>query len=97
MKKSQREVIELAEDLGITTDELLDEMEIGSPIKGFTVAITFSRLEDMKEFGRALSHVGVGIYKSDALDPEWKNNASKNKFVLRAVHSNSKPEEWRIA
>ena len=97
MKKSQREVVELADELGISADELLDEMEVGSPLKGFTVAVSFSRLQDMKDFGRALSHIGVGIYKADALDPEWGGHANKNKFVLRVVDSPSKPEEWRIA
>ena len=95
MKAQERRVKEQAEELGISSDELLEELEVGSPIKGFTVAVRFARLADMKEFAKALSHIGVGIYYADSLDSEFGGKANKNQFVIRTV-GGSKPEEWRV-
>lgn len=95
MKAQERKVKDLADELGISADELLDEMEVANPVKGFTVAVRFARLADMKEFAKALSHIGVGVYYADSLDSEYGGKANKNQFVLRTV-GGSKPEEWRV-
>lgn len=96
MKASERTIIKKAKELGITTDELLEEMEVGSPDKPFTIAVRFDRLSQMKEFANALGHIGVGIYPADALDPEFGGVARQNTFVLRTIAGNNKPDEWRI-
>ena len=95
MKAQERKVKEQAEELGISSDELLEELEVGSPTKGFTVAVRFARLADMQEFAKALSHIGVGIYRADSLDSEYGGTVTKNQFVIRTV-GGSKPEEWRV-
>lgn len=97
MKASEKTIIKKAKELGITTDELLEEMEVGTPDKPFTIAVRFDRLSQMKEFANALGHIGVGIYRADTLDPEFGGVPRKNSFVLRTVASKNKPDDWRIA
>lgn len=96
MKASEKHIIKKAQELGITTDELLEEMEVGSPDKPFTIAVRFDRLSQMKEFANALGYIGVGIYRADALDPEYGGVPRQNSFVLRTVAGGNKPEEWRV-
>jgi len=95
MKAQERKVKDLAKEIGISADELLDEMEVANPKKGFTVAVSFARLADMREFAKALSHIGAGVYYADSLDPEYGGKANKNQYVIRTV-GGSKPEEWRV-
>lgn len=64
----------------------------------FTLAIRFTRLEQLVAVARALAPVGYAVYKADVLDPEFKGRAPKNSFVLRDPESlHGKPEEWRIS
>jgi hypothetical protein len=97
MKASQKQILQKAEELGISTDELLEEMKVGTPDKQFTVAISFSRFSELKEFVDAVGRIGVGVYKADVLDPEFGGAPRKNSFVIRTIATTSKPEEWRVA
>jgi hypothetical protein len=97
MKKTAKDIKKLAEALGITTDELLKEMEVGSPTKPFTVSISFGRLSAMQSFAEEyLAKTGLALYHSDALDYEYKGRAPGNTFVVRSPNDTHKPEDMRV-
>lgn len=99
MKKEHRRIKEKAKALGITTDELLEEMEVGSPDKAFTLTVRFARYEQLLAFAKALTDgTGLAVYRADALDDEFGGRAPQNSFVLRdpnGVHG--KPDSWRVS
>jgi hypothetical protein len=97
MKKIAKDIKKLAEALGITTDELLKEMEVGSPTKPFTVSISFGRLSAMQSFAEEyLAKTGLALYHADALDYEYKGRAPGNTFVVRNPNDTHKPEDMRV-
>lgn len=96
MKAQDRKIVEKAAELGITADELLEELAVGKPDKPFTIAVSFARLAEMKAFAQSLDSIGIGIYYADSLDHEYGGVARSNSFVLRNSTSTSKPERMRI-
>jgi len=98
MNKKMKELKKMADEAGVTTDELITEMETGSNVKKpFTVAVSFDRMSEMIAFAKMLTDTGVGVYRADSLDPEYGGRAGGNRFVLRTVHGfHGKPEKWRV-
>jgi hypothetical protein len=97
MKKTAKDIKKLAEALGITTDELLREMEVGSPTKPFTVSISFARLSAMQDFlDDYLAKTGLALFHADALDYEYKGRAPENTFVVRNPNDTHKPDNMRV-
>ena len=97
MKKAAKDIKKLAEALSITTDELLKEMEVGSPTKPFTLSISFGRLSAMQSFVEDyLAKTGLAVYQADALDYEYKGRAPGNTFVVRNPNDTHKPEDTRV-
>jgi hypothetical protein len=97
MRKTAKDIKKLAEALGITTDELLREMEVGSPTKPFTVSISFARLSAMQDFlDDYLAKTGLALFHADALDYEYKGRAPENTFVVRNPNDTHKPDNMRV-
>lgn len=88
----------LADEQGVTVDELIKEMEVGGTVtKPYIVAVSFDRLSDLLAFAKRISESGVAVYKSDALDREFPNRAGGNRYVIRTVGGHhGKPESWRV-
>jgi hypothetical protein len=98
MRKTAKDIKKLAEALGITTDELLREMEVGSPTKPFTVSISFARLSAMQDFlDDYLAKTGLALFHADALDYEYKGRAPENTFVVRNPNDTHKPDNMRVS
>ena len=97
MKKTAKDIKKLAEVLSITTDELLREMEVGTPTKPFTLSVSFARLSAMQDFIEDyLAKTGLAVYHADALDHEYKGRAPINTFVVRNPNDTHKPDEMRV-
>lgn len=100
MQRQLRELKELADDAGVTVDDLMTEMEQGASVtKPFTIAVSFDRMADMMAFAKRLTEAmtGVAVYRADSLDPEYGGRGGGNRFVIRSANGlHGKPDTWRV-
>jgi hypothetical protein len=103
MNKKLKELLELADEYGVTVDDLLREKELGAKVdKPFTLAIRFTRLQDLVDFAHETickwdeSEPGC-VWKADGLDPEFGTRGGTNNYVIRGDKGVSKPESMRVS
>lgn len=98
MRKETHALKKKAEDLGISVDELVEEMEVGSPDKPFVITVAFDRYKDLRSFADDIAQrMGLGIYQADSLDHEYNGNVRDGMFVLRNPNgTHGKPDAWRV-
>ena len=63
------------------------------------ISIVFDSFEELEKFSTAIADaMRIGVYKADALDPEFGGATPKNSYVLRSINGmHGKPSDWRIA
>jgi hypothetical protein len=98
MRKETRALKRKAEGLGISVDELVEEMEVGSPDKSFVITVAFDRYKDLRSFADEIAQrMGLAIYQADSLDHEYNGSVRDGMFVLRDPNGfHGKPDHWRV-
>jgi len=96
--KTIKEAQTIARKSGVTVDDIVDEMEAGfDPSKPFSVVVTYSRLDGLREFAKQLEQAGLGVYRADGLDKEFSGAPRGNSFVVRGLSQvTGKPDNWRV-
>jgi hypothetical protein len=98
LQKKLTELLEIADEYGVTVEDLLKEKELGAKVdRPFTLAVRFMRLQDMVDFVNKYlfkdSDSPGCIWQADSLDREFKGGA--NTYVIRDDIC-SKGEDMRI-
>ena len=97
LQKKLTELLEIADEYGVTVEDLLKEKELGAKVdRPFTLAIRFTRLQDMVDFvNNTRTDNNRCVWKADSLDKEFAGNAGANSYVLRD-NICSKGDDMRI-
>lgn len=101
LQKKLNELLEIADEYGVTVEDLLKEKELGAKVdRPFTIAIQFTRLQDMVDFvNESIRNWDTDnpgcIWKADALDKEFAGKGGANSYVIRG-NSCSKGDDLRI-
>jgi hypothetical protein len=102
MNKQLKQLLEMADESGITIQDLMIEKELGARVdKPFTLAIKFVRLRDMVDFAHETickwdESDPTCVYKADALDDEFSGKGGGNRFVIRSDRD-GKAEAQRVS